>query len=47
MKLWSIEPIQRHDEAAKVPTSKRTMSLTCDALGDQLDNRDGDTTDGS
>lgn len=24
----------------KVPTSKRTMSLTCDALGDQLDNRD-------
>ncbi len=28
------------DEAAKVPTSKRTMSLACDALGDQLDNRD-------
>jgi len=37
---WSTEPIQRHDEAAKVPISKRTMSLTCDAIGDQLDNRD-------
>lgn len=38
--IWSTEPIQRHDEAVKVPTSKRTMSLTCDASCDQLDNRD-------
>ena len=27
-------------EGVKVPTSKRTMSLTCDAHCDQLDNRD-------
>ncbi|MDI7863346.1 hypothetical protein MRS76_15415 [Rhizobiaceae bacterium n13] len=34
------EPIQRHDEAVKTPTSKKTMSLTSDTDQAKLDNRD-------